>query len=163
MAEEAAVFENGPVRSHNDCDRLTGIARGIFEGEIVCLEARTIDLDGFGEERATRLLCVEAVRDNNVRRRLALTDQRDVGMVLGYIYSFVIDARFNFNEHPAKLSIWAGFWEGVMIQGHLNCGEFGRAFDSGFDIRRDSNMDILRVSDDSQEQGDQQHMATPGN
>jgi len=130
---------------------------------LCCLEARTIDLDGFGEERATRLLCVEAVRDNNVRGRLALTDQRDVGMVLGYINSFAIDARFNFNEHPAKLSIWASFWEGMMIQGHLNCGEFGRAFDSGFDIRRDSNMDILRVSDGNQEQGDQQHMATRGN
>src|SRR3984885_13480664 len=71
MAKEAAVFEDAAVGTVGYSDGLAGIARGVFEGDVVGLEAGAVDLDGFSEEGAAGGFRVERVGDDNVFGRFA--------------------------------------------------------------------------------------------
>src|SRR5437879_1215291 len=58
MTEEAAVFEDAAVGPVGCGDCLAAVACGVFEGDVVGLEAGAVDLYGFGEEGASGLLGV---------------------------------------------------------------------------------------------------------
>ena len=47
MAEEAAMLEDGALAAIGYGDGLSGVVRSVFEGDVVGLEARAVDLDGF--------------------------------------------------------------------------------------------------------------------
>ena len=59
MAEEAAVLEDGAVGADGGGYGLTGVAGGVLEGEVVGLEAVTVDLRGLSEEGAAGSLGVQ--------------------------------------------------------------------------------------------------------
>ena len=66
MAEEAAVLEDGAVAAVGYGYGLAGVAGGVLEGDVVGLEAGSVDLDGFGEEGAAGYAGVERVSDDYV-------------------------------------------------------------------------------------------------
>ena len=69
-------------------------------------------------------------------------------MVLGDDDALVIGAGGDLDEDAA-----AGAGEGMMVECHLDGGKFGGAFDAGFYIGRDANMDVLRVKGDAEQEG----------
>ena len=129
MAEEAAVLEDGAVAPDGDGDGLAGVAGGVLEGEVVGLEAGTVDLDGFGEEGPAGLLGVERVGDDDVFRGFAHADKSDVGVVLRDDDPLVIRAGSDFDEDSPTRAC-----EGMVIHRHLDGGELGGGFNAGLDV-----------------------------
>jgi hypothetical protein len=81
---------------------------------------------------------------------MAHAEKSDVGVVLGDVESLVVGAGRDLDEDAA-----AGTGEGVMVEGHLDGGKFGRAFDTGFHIGRDADVNVLRVETEAEQEGEQ--------
>jgi hypothetical protein len=70
----------------------------------------------------------------------------------------MVDARCDLNEHAAGLTVRPRLCERVMVQSHLNGGEFTHSFDSGFYVGRDSHMDIFREGKRGEEKRRAEHL-----
>ena len=68
------MLEDCAVGANRRGDGLPGIAGGVFEGDVIGLEAGAVDLYGFGEEGAAGLLCIERVGDHDVLGRSAFSE-----------------------------------------------------------------------------------------
>src|ERR1019366_7412837 len=96
MAEEAAVLEDAAVATVGYGDGLAGVptpasklagdpgvAGGVFKGDVIRFETRSIDLDGFGEEGSAGDAGAEGVGDDDVGGGFAEADEGDVVVILG--------------------------------------------------------------------------------
>ncbi len=158
MAEEAAVFEDAAVGAVGYGDSLSGVAGGVFEGEVVGFEAGAVDLYGFGEEGAAGLFRIERVGDDDVFGGFAFAEEGDVGVVLGDDDALVIGAGGDLDVDAAT-----GTGPRVMVHGVLNGGEDGAVFVAGcggWGGGVDADVDVLGVGEDGkQDRGKQQACA----
>ena len=150
MAEEAAVFENSTVAANCGGDSLTGITGGVFEGDVVCLEAGAIDLNSLGKEGPASLFGVERIRDDDVFGRLAHTKEGNVGVVLSDNDTLVIRPWSDVNEDAAGSAVRIGRREGMVIERHLDSGKVGCAVDVSLARGRDGHIDVGGVGTDRQ-------------
>jgi hypothetical protein len=149
VAEEAAVFEDAAVGANGCGDGLAGVAGGVFEGDVVGFETGAVDLNGFGEEGAAGVLCVEGVGDNDVFGRFAFAEESDVGVILGDDDAFMIGAGGDLDVHAAA---WTG--PGMVVQGILDGGEDGLVFVARVSVRRggiDADVDVLCAGEGNSE------------
>ena len=151
MAEEAAVLEDGAVGANSDGDGLTGVAGGVFEGEVVGFETGAVDLDGFRKEGAASLFGIQAVGDDDVFGRVAGAEKRDVGVVLRDVDALMIRTGRDLDEDAT-----AATGPGMMVERHLDGGEFGGAFDAGLHVGGDANVDVLGVERGDEKEGERQ-------
>ena len=70
VAEEAAVLEDGAVGADSSGYGLAGVAGGVLEGDVVGLEAGSVDLDGLSEEGSASVFGVEGIGDDVSSGRL---------------------------------------------------------------------------------------------
>ncbi len=138
VAEDAAVLEDGAVGADGDGDGLTGVAGGVLKGQVVGLEAGSVDADGLGEKGSAGLFGVHGICDDDVFGSLAFADEGDVGVVLRDDDALMVDSRFNFDVDASSSS-----GEGVVVHGHLDGRELVCAFDAGLDVVGDANVNVL--------------------
>jgi len=148
MAEEAAVLEDRAVAAVSDSNCLTGIACSVLERDVIGFKSGAVDLYRLGEKGATRLLCVERVGNDDIFRRFAHPDERNVWMILGDDDSFVIDAGSDMDENATGGAVRVRCSKRMMIERHLDGGKIGCAIDVAFACRRDGDVDISCMGSD---------------
>jgi hypothetical protein len=151
MAEEAAMLEDGAVTAIGYGDGLSGVARCVFEGDVVGLEARAVDLDGFGEEGPAGRFGVQRVGDDNILGRLAQADEGDVRMILRDDDAFAVGAGDDLDIDAASMSS-----EGVVVERVLHGRKGGEVLTAWINVRGggvDADVDV----DGVKREGENEH------
>jgi len=120
VAKQTAMPEYGAVGAVGDSNGLTVVSSAVLDGEVVGFEARAFNLHSCGQVGSARLRCVERVGDDDVGGRFALTDESDVGVVLGDEEALVIGARDDLDDDAAWGAVWVECGEGMVVEGVLN-------------------------------------------
>lgn len=151
MAEEAAVLKYGAVAAIGYGDGLSGVARCVFEGDVVGLEARAIDLDGFGEEGPAGRFGVERVGDDDILGRFAQAGERDVKMIPRDDDAFGVGAGDDLDIDAAGMSS-----EGVLVKRVLNSRKGGEGFTAWISLRG-GGVDAYVDVDGVERRGENEH------
>src|ERR1700722_5202173 len=81
---------------------LAVVAAAVFKGEIVGFKSFAVDLDGRGEKRPSRALCILRGGDYNLAGVGSAADQGGAWPVLGDEHAFVINAGGDLYIEPAS-------------------------------------------------------------